>query len=69
MLEVLNVLVRQRAMAEGGGPNGALVTAPPLAGADAEADCAAGAAEAEAAVLGGGFPGSTTTRVPTFTRV
>jgi hypothetical protein len=56
-------------MAEGGGPSGALVTAPPLDGAGAGADGAAGAAEAEAAALGGGFPGCTTTRVPTFTRV
>ena len=47
------------------------MTAPPLddTGAGAEADCAAGAAEAEAAALGGGFPGSTITRAPTFTRV
>ena len=67
----MEALVRQRAIAEGGGPSGALVTAPPLDGTDAvaEADGAAAAAGAEAAVIGGAFPGSTTTRVPTFTRV
>jgi hypothetical protein len=67
----MEAFVRQRAIAEGGGPSGALVTAPPLdgTGAVAEADGAAAAAGAEAAAVCGGFPGITTTRVPTFTRV
>ena len=47
------------------------MTAPPLDGTDAgaEADGAGVAAGAEAAAIGGGFPGITITRVPTFTRV
>ena len=54
-----------RAMAEGGGPSGAIVTDPPLGGTDAPA----GGASGIAASVAGGLPGSTTTRVPTFTRV
>ena len=51
-----------RAIAEGGGASGAALTDWPLGG------IAAGGAAAVAAVEGG-LPGSTTTRVPTFTRV
>ena len=54
-----------RAMAEGGGPSGALFTERPLGSTDAPA----GGASGIAASVAGGLPGSTTTRVPTFTRV
>ena len=52
-------------MAEGGGPSGAIVTDPSLGSADAPA----GGASGIAASVAGCLPGSTTTRVPTFTRV
>ena len=51
-----------RAIAGGGGAGGAALPVWPLGG------IAAGGAAAVAAVEGG-LPGSTTTRVPTFTRV
>jgi hypothetical protein len=51
-----------RAMTKGGGPSGAVVTDPPRT--DEPAGGASGAAS-----VAGGLPGSTTTRVPTFTRV
>ena len=54
-----------RAIAEGGGPSGATATGPPLGCADAPA----GATSGTAACVAGGLPGSTTTRVPIFTRL
>ena len=57
--------ISYRAMAEGGGPSGAIVTEPSLGSTDAPA----GGASGIAASVAGGLPGSTTTRVPTFTRV
>jgi hypothetical protein len=53
----------QRAIAVGGGASGDVTTAWPQGGG--AADGALGAA----AVVAGGLPGSTTTRVPTLTRV
>src|SRR5262245_50327842 len=64
-----------RAMAEGGGTSGEIITgAPPPAGGGTSAAggtgaAAGGAAGGVAATGAGGLPGSTTTRVPTFTRV
>src|SRR5262245_57250797 len=65
----------QRAIADGGGTSGWIMTgAPPPAGGSAIAAggtgaAAGGAAGGVAATGAGALPGSTTTRVPTFTRV
>jgi hypothetical protein len=60
-----SIYISHRAMTKGGGPSGAIVTEPPLGRTDAPA----GGASGIAASVAGGLPGSTTTRVPTFTRV
>jgi hypothetical protein len=56
--------IAHRAIADGGGASGEVITAGPVAGG---ATAAAGAGGV-AAAGGGGLPASTTTRVPTFTR-
>jgi hypothetical protein len=55
--------ISHRALTKGGGPSGAVFTGSPLGNTDAPAG------GASAASVAGGLPGSTTTRVPTFTRV
>ena len=56
--------VAHRAMADGGGVSGEVITAGPVP----EGATAAAGAGGVAAAVGGGLPASTTTRVPTFTR-